>query len=463
MPRYALRIEYDGRPYVGWQWQAAHPSVQATLEAAVARIAPEAPPVTGAGRTDGGVHALGQVAHVDLARAWDPFRLQSAINAHLRPAPVAVVAAAEVGEGFHARFSAVEREYLYRVIARRPPLVHDRGLAWRVGHRLDLDAMRAGAAALVGRHDFTTFRSSICQAKSPVRTMDAVEIDAGDARAAAASIASASGRGRSCTTRSAASSARSSGSAPAPGRRRGWRRPSPPAAAPPAARSARRTGSTSSRSATRRTLSSGAPEPRPEAATPPLPLAAKADMGEGGRAPARTPIGGPMGAPMNARDPQLLVSTAWLADHLGAPDLRILDASWYLPADNRDPRAEYEAAHIPGARFFDIDEISDDQSDLPHMAPPVEKFVARMRAMGIGDGHRVVVYDGAGLFSAAARLVAVPALRQDRRRRARRRLPEVEGRGPPGRGRRRPSSATATSPRAATPASSATSPRSRRP
>ena len=181
MPRYALRIEYDGRPYVGWQWQAAHPSVQATLEAAVARIAPEAPPVTGAGRTDGGVHALGQVAHVDLARAWDPFRLQSAINAHLRPAPVAVVAAAEVGEGFHARFSAVEREYLYRVIARRPPLVHDRGLAWRVGHRLDLDAMREGAAALVGRHDFTTFRSSICQAKSPVRTMDAVEIDTGDA------------------------------------------------------------------------------------------------------------------------------------------------------------------------------------------------------------------------------------------------------------------------------------------
>ena len=104
---------------------------------------------------------------------------------------------------------------------------------------------------------------------------------------------------------------------------------------------------------------------------------------------------------MNARDLQLLVSTGWLAEHLGAPDLRILDASWYLPADNRDPHAEYAAAHIPGARFFDIDEISDDQSDLPHMAPPVEKFVARMRAMGIGDGHRIVVYDGAGLFSAA--------------------------------------------------------------
>jgi thiosulfate/3-mercaptopyruvate sulfurtransferase len=104
---------------------------------------------------------------------------------------------------------------------------------------------------------------------------------------------------------------------------------------------------------------------------------------------------------MNTRDPDLLVSTGWLADHLGAPDLRILDASWYLPGEKRDPRAEYAAAHIPGARFFDIDEISDDQSELPHMAPPIEKFVSRMRAMGIGDGHRIVVYDGAGLFSAA--------------------------------------------------------------
>jgi thiosulfate/3-mercaptopyruvate sulfurtransferase len=103
---------------------------------------------------------------------------------------------------------------------------------------------------------------------------------------------------------------------------------------------------------------------------------------------------------MTASDPQLLVSTDWLADHLSAPDLRILDASWYLPADNRDPRAEFEVAHIPGARFFDIDEISDTQSDLPHMAPPVEKFVTRMRALGIGDGHRVVVYDSAGVFSA---------------------------------------------------------------
>ena len=176
MPRYALRIEYDGRPFAGWQWQESLPSVQAALEAAVAHIAPEAPPVIGAGRTDRGVHATGQVAHVDLARRWEPQRLQAALNAHLRPDPVAVVAIAEVAPDFHARFSAVEREYRFRLIARRAPLVHDRGLAWRVGHRLDLAAMRAGAAHLVGHHDFTTFRSSICQAKSPVKTLDALDI-----------------------------------------------------------------------------------------------------------------------------------------------------------------------------------------------------------------------------------------------------------------------------------------------
>jgi tRNA pseudouridine38-40 synthase len=177
MPRYALKIEYDGRPFVGWQWQESHPSVQAAVEAAVARIAPEAPSVVGAGRTDAGVHATGQVAHVELARDWDAFRLCGALNAHLRPDPVAVVAAAPVPERFHARFDAVEREYLFRLVARRAPLVHDRGLAWRVGHRLDLEAMRRGAAALIGRHDFTTFRSSICQAKSPIRTLDVLEIE----------------------------------------------------------------------------------------------------------------------------------------------------------------------------------------------------------------------------------------------------------------------------------------------
>jgi len=176
MSRYALRIEYDGRPFAGWQWQEALPSVQAALEAAVARIAPEAPPVVGAGRTDRGVHALGQVAHVDLARPWELSRLQAALNAHLRPDPVAVVAAAEVGPAFHARFDAVEREYRFRLIARRPPLVQDRGFAWRVGHDLDLAAMRGAAAHLIGHHDFTTFRSSMCQARSPMRTLDSIEI-----------------------------------------------------------------------------------------------------------------------------------------------------------------------------------------------------------------------------------------------------------------------------------------------
>jgi tRNA pseudouridine38-40 synthase len=178
MPRFALKIEYDGRPFAGWQWQAAHPSVQAALEAALARLETALPArVVGAGRTDAGVHATGQVAHVDLGRDWEPFRLAQALNAHLRPDPIAVVAAARVPDPFHARFGAVEREYRFRLVGRRAPLVHERGLAWRVGYRLDLAAMRAGAGHLLGKHDFTTFRSSICQAKSPVRTLDALTIE----------------------------------------------------------------------------------------------------------------------------------------------------------------------------------------------------------------------------------------------------------------------------------------------
>jgi tRNA pseudouridine38-40 synthase len=178
MPRYALRVEYDGGPFAGWQRQAGAPSVQGALEAAVARIEPGGAAVHGAGRTDAGVHASGQVAHVDLARDWRPERLMAALNAHLRPAPVAVTAAAVAAGGFHARFSAAERVYLYRVVARRAPLALDRGRAWRVTHPLDLDALRAGAAALVGRHDFTTFRSTICQAASPVKTLDALDVAA---------------------------------------------------------------------------------------------------------------------------------------------------------------------------------------------------------------------------------------------------------------------------------------------
>ena len=177
MPRYALRLEYDGRPFSGWQRQPDRPSVQGALETAAARIDPSAPLVTGAGRTDAGVHATGQVAHLDLVRDWTPFRLAGALNAHLRPHPVAVTAAARVDENFHARFSAIGRTYVYRVVVRRAPLVQDRGMAWRVSHPLDLEAMRMGAAHLIGLHDFTTFRSTMCQAKSPVKTIDSIDIE----------------------------------------------------------------------------------------------------------------------------------------------------------------------------------------------------------------------------------------------------------------------------------------------
>lgn len=176
MPRYALRIEYDGQPFAGWQRQADQPSVQGALEAAVLRLQPEPAAVAGAGRTDAGVHASGQVAHVDMDRDWDPMRLCAALNAHLRPAPVAITAAARVAADFHARFDATERRYGFRLIARRAPLALERGRAWRVAGPLDGDAMRAAAAHLIGRHDFTTFRSSLCQADNPVRTLDAIEI-----------------------------------------------------------------------------------------------------------------------------------------------------------------------------------------------------------------------------------------------------------------------------------------------
>ncbi len=177
MPRYALQIEYHGGPFAGWQRQAGDlASVQGAVEAALARLEPRAHTIAAAGRTDAGVHATAQVAHVDLERDWEPFRLASALNAHLRPLPVAIIACARVDDDFHARFSATGRRYRFRVVARRAPLTHDRGLAWQVLHRLDLDALRQGAAALVGHHDFTTFRSTLCQSKSPVKTLDRIEI-----------------------------------------------------------------------------------------------------------------------------------------------------------------------------------------------------------------------------------------------------------------------------------------------
>lgn len=177
MPRYAFRIEYDGAPFAGWQRQTGLASVQGAVEAALARLEPGTHTIAAAGRTDAGVHATAQVAHADLAKDWDPFRLSEALNFHLKPLPVAIVACALVADDFHARFSAVERRYLFRLIARRAPVTHERGQVWQVLNPLDTEAMRAGAAFLIGHHDFTTFRSSICQAKSPVKTLDEITIE----------------------------------------------------------------------------------------------------------------------------------------------------------------------------------------------------------------------------------------------------------------------------------------------
>jgi tRNA pseudouridine38-40 synthase len=177
MPRYALLIEYDGGPFNGWQRQAGgQPTVQAAMETALAMLEPREHQIVAAGRTDTGVHATGQVAHCDLEKPWDPFRLAAALNAHLRKHPVAVLEAVQVPEDFHARFSARERRYLFRVVARRAPATHDKGRVWRVPLPLDVDAMRAAAAHLIGKHDFTTFRSTWCQAASPVKTLDELSI-----------------------------------------------------------------------------------------------------------------------------------------------------------------------------------------------------------------------------------------------------------------------------------------------
>ncbi len=176
MTRFALTIEYDGRSFVGWQRQAEGKSVQQTLEAAVFAITGEPAAMHAAGRTDAGVHALAMRAHVDVAKPIAPFRLMEAINAQVRPAPVAVLACEAVADDWHARFSCVQRHYRYRIVNRRTPLTWQAGLVWRVKQPLDDAAMRAGAARLVGRHDFTTFRSAHCQADSPVRTLDRLEV-----------------------------------------------------------------------------------------------------------------------------------------------------------------------------------------------------------------------------------------------------------------------------------------------
>ena len=181
MPRYKLTIEYDGTPFSGWQWQDHAPSVQGALVDALAAFCGHAVKVNGAGRTDAGVHALGQVAHVDLEKDWRVDQVRDALNAHLRPHPVAVLSAEKVADGFDARFSARKRHYLYRIANRRSDLALDRSRAWRVPRRLDVDAMHAAAQRLVGNHDFTTFRSTECQAKSPVKTLDQLDVSrAGD-------------------------------------------------------------------------------------------------------------------------------------------------------------------------------------------------------------------------------------------------------------------------------------------
>jgi tRNA pseudouridine38-40 synthase len=176
VPRYKLTIEYDGTPFVGWQVQDNGRSVQGLISDAIAAFAGERPALQGAGRTDAGVHALGQVAHVDLAKEWDDDTVRDALNFHLRPQPIAVLAAAHAADDFDARFSAVKRHYLYRISNRRADLALEINRAWRVPRPLDCAAMQSAAQHLVGRRDFTTFRAAECQAKSPVKTLDRLEV-----------------------------------------------------------------------------------------------------------------------------------------------------------------------------------------------------------------------------------------------------------------------------------------------
>jgi tRNA pseudouridine38-40 synthase len=175
MPRYKLTIEYDGTPFVGWQVQGNGLSVQGLLADAMLAFTGKRAAVGGAGRTDAGVHALGQVAHVDLAKDWPPDTVRDALNAHLRPHPIAVLLAERVDDTFDARFSAIRRHYRYRIVNRRADLALDAQRAWRIPRPLDAAAMHDAAQRLTGRHDFTTFRSTECQAKSPVKTLDRLD------------------------------------------------------------------------------------------------------------------------------------------------------------------------------------------------------------------------------------------------------------------------------------------------
>jgi tRNA pseudouridine38-40 synthase len=177
MPRFAVVLEYDGTPFVGWQRQAVGVSVQGVLEDAIAKFSGERVVTRGAGRTDSGVHALGQVAHFDLAKEWLPDRVREALNFHLRPHPVGVIACAAVSENFDARFSALERRYVYRILTRRAPPILERDRVWWLPGGLDADAMAEAARVLVGHHDFTTFRATQCQSPSPVKTLDQFDVE----------------------------------------------------------------------------------------------------------------------------------------------------------------------------------------------------------------------------------------------------------------------------------------------
>ena len=177
MPRYKLTIEYDGAPFAGWQIQADQLTVQGLLTAAVEALTGEKILVQGAGRTDAGVHACAQVAHVDLTKEWDIDTVRDALNAHLRPHPIAILVAERAADDFNARTSAVKRHYLYRIVNRRADLTLEAGRAWRVPRPLDTGTMHKSAQRLIGKHDFTTFRSTECQAKSPVKTLDVLSVE----------------------------------------------------------------------------------------------------------------------------------------------------------------------------------------------------------------------------------------------------------------------------------------------
>ncbi|NIJ07285.1 tRNA pseudouridine38-40 synthase [Sphingomonas vulcanisoli] len=176
MTRFRLTVEYDGRPFMGWQRQAHGPSVQQAIEDAAKAITGEAAAVHAAGRTDAGVHALAMTAHIDIEKPIAPFRLMAALNARLRPQPVAILACEEVAGDWHARFSCLGRRYLYRIANRRAPLALEAGRAWQIARPIDADAMQAAAQALVGLHDFTTFRSAHCQSASPIKTLDRLDV-----------------------------------------------------------------------------------------------------------------------------------------------------------------------------------------------------------------------------------------------------------------------------------------------